>query len=107
MRISDWSSDVCSSDLEWISPTPPDLRGRAAQLDAVLTRHGLNPRGDCPLFRLVETANAPELFTELTRHRILTRPFANHPHLLRLGLPADDAALARLDGALAEALADG
>src|SRR3546814_5855169 len=31
MRISDWSSDVCSSDLfgwGWVSPTPPQIKSR-------------------------------------------------------------------------------
>src|SRR3546814_12170745 len=53
MRISDWSSDVCSSDLvrETPSPTPPrkgeglrDLR-RLAQLRELLQHHlALQPR---------------------------------------------------------------
>ena len=94
-------------DGDWIAATRRDLRDRADRLDAALARHGLVPRGDCPLFRLVESANAPTLFTELARRRILTRPFASRLSLLRLGLPPDDGALARLDGALAEALADG
>jgi cobalamin biosynthetic protein CobC len=40
------------------------------------------------------------LFEPLARHRILARPFANHPDLLRIGLPADDRALDRLEAAL-------
>lgn len=95
------------ADSDWIAATRRDLPGRAARLDAVLVRHGLAPQGDCPLFRLVETDGAPELFSRLARRFILTRPFARHPRLLRFGLPADDAAFARLDRALEEIAADG
>src|SRR3546814_12991486 len=36
MRISDWSSDVCSSDLRLTAETGPVLRRSAAQLGAVV-----------------------------------------------------------------------
>ena len=94
-------------DTEWIAAARRDLPVQASRLDAVLGRHGLIPKGDCALFRLVETPAAPTLFTKLARRHILTRPFASHPRLLRFGLPGDDAGLLRLDVALAEALADG
>jgi hypothetical protein len=79
---------------------PASAARRAAALDRVLRRHGLAPEGACPLFRLVRTPEAGRLFAA-RRRRILTRPFADHPDLLRLGLPADDAERARLDAALA------
>lgn len=94
-------------DNEWIAAARRDLPLQAARLDTVLERHGLVPKGDCPLFRLIDTPDAPTLFTKLARRHILTRPFASHPRLLRFGLPGDDAGLSRLDDALAEALADG
>jgi cobalamin biosynthetic protein CobC len=94
------------ADAPWIARTRAELPASAARLDDVLTRHGLAPRGGCPLFRLAETAEAHALFAGLARRQILTRPFADHPRLLRFGLPADDLALARLDAALAEALSD-
>lgn len=94
-------------DSEWIAVTRRDLPKRASDLDAALRRHGLAPKGECPLFRLVDTGDASKLFTALARRHILTRPFAEHPHLLRFGLPDGDAALARLDQALAEASVDG
>src|SRR3546814_19643069 len=31
MRISDWSSDVCSSDLQLVVATIPDLQGHAIE----------------------------------------------------------------------------
>ena len=87
-------------DRAWISATVEMLAERAARLDALLGRHGLAARGDCPLFRLVETDDAAALFDRLARRAILTRPYDYAPCWLRLGLPADDAAFDRLDAAL-------
>jgi cobalamin biosynthetic protein CobC len=95
------------ADAAWIGATRTHLHSAAAQVDDVLRGHGLVPQGDCPLFRLVETADAPMLFTALARRWILTRPFADHPRLLRFGLPGSAAALERLDRELANALAHG
>lgn len=88
------------ADATWIGVTRRDLPRRAAALDAVLGRHGLAARGACPLFRFIAAPGAGALFEPLARHRILTRPFADHPDFLRIGLPADDAALDRLETAL-------
>ena len=68
-------------------------------MDDVLRAHRLEPRGDCPLFRLV--AGDPRLFDRLARAGILTRPFDDAPGRLRFGLPPDRDALHRLDRALA------
>lgn len=87
-------------DQRWIDETIANLTTRAASLNALLIRHGFIPRGDCPLFRLIDTPNAAALFDRLARHAILTRPFEDRPNWLRFGLPADDAAMARLDEAL-------
>lgn len=95
------------ADRAWIAQVRQALPARAAALDRALRRHGLAPEGACPLFRLVRTPDAGRLFATLAGHRILTRPFANHPDLLRLGLPGDGAGLARLDAALARRRADG
>jgi cobalamin biosynthetic protein CobC len=89
-------------DRSWIAATRARLPVDAGRLDCVLERHGLAPRGACPLFRLVETERADSLFAQLARRHILVRPFAEHPHWLRIGLPRDDAALERLDRALAD-----
>ena len=89
------------TDRDWIAATLASLPERGAKLDAVLARHGLRATGACPLFRLATAPDAADLFATLARTHILTRPFAGYPHLLRFGLPADDAQLARLDAALA------
>lgn len=90
-------------DAGWIAATRISLREAADALDAVLARRGFQASGGCPLFRLIEVADAGALFGCLARRAILTRPFTYAPHWLRLGLPADRAALDRLDEALADA----
>lgn len=88
-------------DDAWAAATRKRLRADAAALDNILRRNGHIPEGRCPLFRLMETPDADSLFERLARAAILTRPFADRPGWLRIGLPADAAALARLDAALA------
>ncbi len=89
------------ADAGWIAATRRRLPEAAATLDALLLRCGFRPLGACPLFRLIETGDAHALFDRLARRAILTRPFAAQPHWLRIGLPADSDALARLGAALA------
>ena len=89
------------ADTAWIAATRQSLAARAAALDGVLARHGVTATGASPLFRLVSTPDANTLFEKLNRAGILTRPFAYAPAWLRFGVPADAAALARLDTALA------
>lgn len=89
-------------DADWIAAMRVALREQAHALDAVLARRGFSAIGACPLFRLIETADATALFERLAHHAILTRPFDYDPRWLRLGLPADREALDRLDAALAD-----
>lgn len=89
-------------DRHWIEGSRITLHQCAAELDALLARHELRASGACPLFRLVETADAAALFERLARAAILTRPFADNPRWLRLGLPADADQMARLDAALVD-----
>lgn len=86
----------------WREQTRDDLSRRAERLDALLGRHDYRAGGGCPLFRLVVTAEAPALFERLGQAGILTRRFDDAPTWLRFGLPADDAAFARLDEALGD-----
>ncbi|WP_213980455.1 threonine-phosphate decarboxylase [Sphingomonas sp. dw_22] len=88
-------------DRAWIEAMRDRLRAEAEALNRVLLRHGLQPQGDCPLFRLIQAPDAPALFDHLARQAILTRPFDQDSHRLRIGLPGSDEALARLDRALA------
>jgi cobalamin biosynthetic protein CobC len=91
------------ADRDWIAATQRRLPAEAASLDALLARQGHRAIGDCPLFRLIEVDDAQALFERLARRAILTRPFADQPRWLRIGLPAHADARARLE----EAFADG
>lgn len=88
------------ADCDWIAATRRSLPVEAATLDAMLLRRGYRPAGACPLFRLIEVDNAHALFERLARRAILTRPFADQPRWLRIGLPADATVLKRLEAAL-------
>lgn len=89
-------------DAGWIAAMRVRLAGDAADLEAMLARRGFRPVGACPLFRLIESDDAAALFERLARRAILTRPFADQSRWLRIGLPGDAAALARLERALAD-----
>lgn len=89
-------------DHNWIAAARERLPREATRLDATLIRRGHRPIGACPLFRLIEVNDARALFERLAQRAILTRPFADQPHRLRIGLPADADALARLDAALTD-----
>ncbi len=86
-------------DTDWIDASRRDLPLRAARLDDVLRRYG-TVHGDCPLFRVIASDDAPALFERLAHAGILTRPFDYAPRWLRVGLPGDDAAFERLERAL-------
>jgi cobalamin biosynthetic protein CobC len=90
------------ADRDWIAAARRRLADEAVTLDALLTRLGHRPIGDCPLFRLIDVDDAHALFERLARRAILTRPFVDQPRWLRIGLPADAAARARLEAALVD-----
>jgi len=89
-------------DRHWPAMTVARLEAAGARLDALLRRHDLEPIGDCPLFRLVESERVPALFDRLARAGILTRPFAEDARRLRFGLPGGAAAWDRLAAVLAD-----
>ena len=89
-------------DATWRSAQAQRIAEAGARLDALLHGAALDVVGRAPLFRLVRTGDARGLFRTLARHAILTRPFADEPDWLRLGLPAGDAECARLSLALQE-----
>ncbi|WP_445599775.1 threonine-phosphate decarboxylase CobD [Azospirillum sp. A39] len=88
------------ADRAWGERTRRRLAAAAAALDRRLAAAGLTVEGGTPLFRLVRDARAPALFAALGAAGILVRRFAERPDRLRIGLPADDAAAARLEAAL-------
>lgn len=90
-------------DQTWAEQTRARLRVEAAALDQVLIDAGLALVGGTSLYRLVRSPQALELHAALARQRIWCRCFDWSAELLRFGLPADQAGLARLAAALAEA----
>lgn len=109
-RFGDWPVSATAialgtaayRDTAWIDRARIDLAARADRLDDVLARHGFDAIGACPLFRLIETAQAGHVFERLGEAGILTRPFDYAANWLRFGLPGDGQAFARLDRALAD-----
>jgi cobalamin biosynthetic protein CobC len=88
------------ADEAWLIATTTELQIRAAALDKLLVRHGFTLIGGAPLFRLVSHVRVQAIFETLGRHGVLVRRFPTKPDWLRFGLPADEAAFARLDAAL-------
>lgn len=91
-------------DGAWQRAQQARILEQGALLDAVLIRSGLTIVGVAPLFRLIDCGDAHRLFDTLACHAILTRPFADEPTRLRIGLPPDAAALTRLIDALKESI---
>jgi len=88
------------ADRAWIAAMRTRLTAAASSLDALLSAHGLEPLGGTDLYRLVRTGRAAAIHDALGRQHILVRNFTAYPDRLRFGLPADEAASARLDRAL-------
>jgi L-threonine-O-3-phosphate decarboxylase len=93
------------ADRAWQTAMRERLPALSARLAALLATHGLVPSGGCALFQWVRHANADRLHRALSRRAILVRLF-DAPASLRFGLPPDEAAFARLDRALREAVAE-
>lgn len=88
-------------DIAWAECAREDLCKQARKLDAVLGAAGFDIVGGTALFRLARHASAQALHATLARQRIWCRKFNWSGDLLRFGLSADDAGLARLAAALA------
>ncbi|MBX9633437.1 MAG: aminotransferase class I/II-fold pyridoxal phosphate-dependent enzyme, partial [Magnetospirillum sp.] len=88
-------------DGEWGAAMMARLAQWSARLDGVLAAAGLAVVGGTSLFQLGRHAQAAELYQRLGRAGILVRAFDGRPHLLRFGLPEDEAGLERLAQALA------
>jgi cobalamin biosynthetic protein CobC len=79
------------ADASWIAQTRRRLAAEAGRLDGLLAGAGLAVAGGTPLFRLVRTPAAAELFDRLGRAGIFVRRFAEQPTWLRFGLSGDEA----------------
>jgi cobalamin biosynthetic protein CobC len=76
------------ADAAWRATTRTWLAMQAAKVDATLAQVGLRTISGCDLFRWVEVPDAHATFTRLCEHGVLTRPFADQPDRLRIGLPS-------------------
>ncbi|WP_224405446.1 aminotransferase class I/II-fold pyridoxal phosphate-dependent enzyme [Afifella sp. IM 167] len=112
-RLGDWPVSQAAiaigaaalADGAWRQETRGWLAGQAGMLRAVLKRQGVAFRGNCPLFTLVRHPGATVLHRRLAQKGVWTRRFEERPDSLRIGLPPDEAALARFEAALEYALA--
>jgi len=86
------------ADKPWIDRMRTMLALEADRLDRLLSVTGLTVIGGTPLFRLVETPYASDLFAHLGAQGIWVRRFSNRPNWLRFGLPGRD--FARLAAAM-------
>jgi len=89
-------------DTAWQAEQRRRLKASGHRLDEVLHGARLAITATTPFFRTCPIDGAWGLFEHLACRAILTRPFADDPRRLRIGLPADDNALKRLAEALAE-----
>jgi cobalamin biosynthetic protein CobC len=92
--------EIALADKAWALTARCSLSKAAERLDALLTIAGLEIVGGTPLFRLVRTDAAGEIFDRLGRAGILVRRFSEHPTWLRFGIPGNEADWERLSGVL-------
>jgi len=92
------------ADRNWQQEARLAIAGKAHRLRELLDQHGVPIAGSTDLFFLVQHRDAFDIHTRLAEVGIWTRHFAYRRDWLRFGLPADEAAFARLDGALATAM---
>src|SRR3546814_15120665 len=70
MRISDWSSDVCSSDLYGLT------RAQVSYILVRATREGWAERKQGYGWRFLPVAKTPEAFEQIYRFRMIIEPTA-------------------------------
>jgi cobalamin biosynthesis protein CobC len=87
-------------DSAWLEAAAARLTEDRTRLDELLEGAKWRVLGGTRLFRLGARPDAPQAFKRLLQAGILTRPFADAPDRLRFGIPADEAAWARLEAAL-------
>jgi len=88
------------ADAAWREAASRARKADAARLDGLLAPLAEGPVRGTTLFRTIDTPRAPEVFTALGRAGIWVRRFQDAPRRLRLGLPGDADAWARLEGVL-------
>lgn len=90
------------ADKDWQSEQRRRLNQHSDALGTVLHSAGIAITANTPFFLTCHTGSAWALFEHLGRRAILTRPFADDPCRLRIGLAPDESATWRLAEALTE-----
>jgi cobalamin biosynthetic protein CobC len=80
-------AELALADIVWIETTRARLQRAAEKLDQVLIEAGAEVIGGTPLFRLVRTRRADEIFQHLGSNGVIVRPFREQPTWLRFGIP--------------------
>ena len=88
-------------DSAWHRAQRARLSDASQRLADLLTHHRLEIVGRTLFFVLIHAVRRNDLFLHLAEAGVLTRPFANTPGWLRIGLPSDDRDWNRLGAALA------
>ncbi|WP_202301369.1 threonine-phosphate decarboxylase CobD [Mesorhizobium sp. 131-2-1] len=89
-------------DITWQAAMRQRLAQDAARLDGLFARFGTAVAGGTTLFRHLSLPGAADLFSALGQRGVLLRHFADRPHVLRAGLPGEEADWQRLEAALAD-----
>ncbi|MEH0075287.1 threonine-phosphate decarboxylase CobD [Pannonibacter sp. Pt2] len=112
-RLESWSvsgpalevGTLALQDLDWQAAMRKTLTQEMAVLEDGLRAAGLAIRGGTSLYVLAGHPDAARLHQALAQRRIWVRAFDYAPSWLRFGLPGSPEGLARLQQALAEAMA--
>lgn len=87
-------------DQAWQKSTRAALQNARQALDLVLETNALQVIGGTDLFRFVQVDDAHAAWRHLAQSGLYVRHFENMPARLRIGLPANEIQLARLNEAL-------
>jgi len=87
-------------DQAWQRDTRAMLQSARQALDLVLESNSMRVIGGTDLFRLIQVDNAHAAWRHLAQSGLYVRRFENMPAHLRIGLPANEIQLARLNEAL-------
>jgi len=100
-----WALRQALQDTAWHAQARERLQAASQRLCAMLDARGLRAGGGSAFFQWRQHVAAAAVHEALARRGVLVRLF-DAPASLRFGLPADEAALLRLDAALAAALGE-
>ena len=95
-----YAGQFALADTLWREAAADRLARDAHRLDTMLAGVGCHMAGGTKLFRLYEHNEAGRLADRMGEAGILVRRFADHPAMLRFGIPGDPAAWSRLAAAL-------